>query len=407
MDAAVGRFYFESDLELRKKYLNNIFFLGTFLPFLIGLIAYVGFFLNSKFISVAFWPYISLTIFAIPLSGFSSLVSFYFRAKRDAYKFILFQLFQFIVQIGLVIVFVVIYKQGALGKIFGDLIAKGLILCLSALVFYKLLSFRFDGNYIKPVLKFALPVIPHALGWWAMNLSDRLVLQYYFSLSDVGVYSLAFNFGFIVAVFGEAFNNAFAPYLYEKAGNQSNFISIAVLIKYAIAFFAAISLGISFFSLEVINLIAGNSEYKLAINYIPVLSVSFFFINLYTLFTNQLFFIKKTYLLPIITFSIGIINLLFKICFGKYIGILGFTLSTAIFFLIYFLITYIVSNKLMKFPLERFIIFLTIFLTILSTTFIATFSELSLILRILIFILIFMILFVLNYRKGEFKLVNG
>ena len=51
--------------------------------------------------------------------------------------------------------------------------------------------------------KFTLPILPTLLSAWILNLSDRIFIDKYFNMSDVGIYSLGSKIsGSVLILFG-------------------------------------------------------------------------------------------------------------------------------------------------------------------------------------------------------------
>ena len=85
--------------------------------------------------------------------------------------------------------------------------------------------------------KFTLPILPTLLSAWILNLSDRIFIDKYFNMSDVGIYSLGSKIsGSVLILFG-AFILAYSPYFYEKAKSQDNLRIYLHLISKFVWFF--------------------------------------------------------------------------------------------------------------------------------------------------------------------------
>ena len=65
-----------------------------------------------------------------------------------------------------------------------------------------------------PALAFSLPLVPHALAGWALEMSDRAILTRLLPLHDVGVYSLGYQLGAAMGLVTTAFNAAWVPFLF-------------------------------------------------------------------------------------------------------------------------------------------------------------------------------------------------
>ena len=76
---------------------------------------------------------------------------------------------------------------------------------------------------LKDCLSYSLPTIPHVIAGWILDLSDRIFIERYYALADVGMYSIACKIGNLLLVISGAFRKAYMPYFYRLAldDNQS------------------------------------------------------------------------------------------------------------------------------------------------------------------------------------------
>ncbi len=62
---------------------------------------------------------------------------------------------------------------------------------------------------------FGIPIVPHLLfGWW-LTLADRVLLERWWGLAEVGVYALSYQLAFAAGVVVIALNNIWAPRVYQ------------------------------------------------------------------------------------------------------------------------------------------------------------------------------------------------
>ncbi|SHP75794.1 Polysaccharide biosynthesis protein [Mycobacteroides abscessus subsp. abscessus] len=65
-----------------------------------------------------------------------------------------------------------------------------------------------DKSLGSLLLKYSLPLIPNALSWWFMNLSDRLIINYYLGTNANGIYAVANKFPTMLVMVYSMFNLA-------------------------------------------------------------------------------------------------------------------------------------------------------------------------------------------------------
>ena len=103
---------------------------------------------------------------------------------------ILTKIFIMILTIGLLLYYQRTYTSIVLGMILSQMISCIILMILSR----KELDFkndRIDLTLIKSMLKFGLPILPSVIIVWVLNSSDRLVLNQYSTIDEIGIYFAA------------------------------------------------------------------------------------------------------------------------------------------------------------------------------------------------------------------------
>ncbi|MEW6008476.1 MAG: oligosaccharide flippase family protein [Candidatus Omnitrophota bacterium] len=348
---AATRFYYDFKSEQEKKE-----YFGTVLLFLCGFTLIITIVLENiarkispfLFSDVAFNPYIRIAIWIPFFQSLPPLVYALYRVKEQPYRFVIFSIFAFIIEIGLIIYFVVFLKQEALGKINATLIASGLIYIISLIILFNHTILKFSYSKIWNSLKFGLPLIPHTVAHWVLKLSDRIILQKYAPLSDVGLYTLGYNLGMILFLFTASFNNAWAPFLYKNA----NIMPKQVFAKIGIAYcFIVVFIGLllSIFAKEIMIIVSTPKFYGAA-TVIPLVVAGYVFQGLYLLPVNQLFFLKQTRYLPTATMVSALINIILNLLFIPKFGMSAAAFNTFLSYLILFILVFFYSQR--HFPIS-------------------------------------------------------
>ena len=123
------------------------------------------------------------------------------------------------------ITFVVILNYGSQGRVYAYVIAI-IIAALFAIGFLlkdkilKIFVWRLD--YIKQILLFGVPLIPHVLGGFLLSSIDRFVINEKLGLSEAGFYMVAVQISMAFTIIFDAINKAFIPWLFEIliSGNE-------------------------------------------------------------------------------------------------------------------------------------------------------------------------------------------
>ena len=98
---------------------------------LVSIFCFLALYIYLKWIigslSFPILPYLALMVFALPLTGLYSLQQAQFRMEKKASAFFKLSLINSIISLGLILLFVVLLKMGAFGKLFAPLVGNLLI----------------------------------------------------------------------------------------------------------------------------------------------------------------------------------------------------------------------------------------------------------------------------------------
>jgi len=352
LKGAVTRFYYDyrDNKEELKSYLGTIaiFLLGINL-IIIFLINYTGeglFEILIKDTSLTFDPYMKLKIYSTYLGLASIIPLMLFRVREKPLHYISMTTIQFIISISFIIYFVVFLKQGALGSIKGGLYASLILFIIYILLIIKVINFKINFSKLIETLRFSLPLVPHALAGWVLSLSDKLILQRYSSLSEVGLYSLGYTLGMVMNFIVMSINFAWAPFFFDTAKTNKDAKQIfARITTLWMIFISLICISGILFSREIVIFITTEKFYRSAL-VIPIILVSYFLNGMYFMVVNAIFYLKKTKVLPIFTFTAAIVNIGLNFWWIPEYGMIGAAYATLVSYIIQFLLVYKYSIKI-------------------------------------------------------------
>ena len=174
------------------------------------------------------------------------------------------------------VLFIVIFKFGVKGMFLATFIANS---CASMYLFidvkvYRYFSFKiFDKKLFNALVKYSVALVPNAISWWVINVSDRLIISSLLSVGANGIYAAANKFSgmYINAynIFNTAWTESAAVHINDKDKDEyfSNIINTG--FKF-FASFALIIIAITPFIFKYII----NEKFSEAFNQIPLLILS-------------------------------------------------------------------------------------------------------------------------------------
>lgn len=186
----------------------------------------------------------------------------------------------------------------------------------------------YNKTYWKFTLPVAIPTIFHLLAMIVLNQSDKIMLQNMVSNSAAGIYSLACTFAAVLNTIYNALNNSWVPFYYEYA-RQNQIKEMRKHARNYIELFTIICMGFILLAREVFHLYA-NSSFWEGTDLIPVFSIGYYFVFLYSFPANYEFYNKKTKTIALGTGGASLCNIILNYFFIKLWGIQGAVTITAV-----------------------------------------------------------------------------
>lgn len=352
---AQTRYYFEhhGDHETVGKFMFtiNCTTIGAFLVLCLPIILigyFYGWTLGTE--NIPFHPYVSITLLAVLFSVLNNYVTSFFRMKQNFVVAIIVDIFTFILTTTTTIIMVAYFGLGAFGRVAGNALGLAVIF-LPCYVF--LYARRFKLEFSKAALKYAIgygfPIVIHLLMGTIHSSIDRIMLEYYLPISELGIYSLGTSVATVLQMFITAFNQAYQPSYYKlmESGGESRENHIIRTFKLWLSLVSIVTC---------IGLIIGGSflaifsgpQFIQVQTVFPYLLLSVYAGSFYYFFSSPLFFYKKTHLLPLVTGSSAIINIGMNLLLIPEYGIYGAAIATIFSHVWISVISFVLGNRLFR-----------------------------------------------------------
>ncbi len=382
-NASVLRLYYDHKDEPSRlrEYLGSVFiFCIFFSAAVIGLLLWQGApIFNWLFPDISFYPYVFLILIYTFFHNSLTFPMMLFRAREQALRYAFFNIANFLLTTGLIIYFVVVLHGGALGYIKGSLYSAAVFFVVYVILAVKEINFRFSYSLLKPGLKYGIPLIPMAISTWIIQGSDRFFLARYSTLSEVGLYSMAYNLASGVGMVVFSVSQAWQPFFFSIARikEEVNRV-IPSLTTYFLLFVSLVILSLSLFSKEILFIMT-DLEYHAAYFLIPIISSLFFFEVIFIITSYGISFLKKVYILSAINVLAAIINIVFNYLWIPVYGMSGAAYATLLSYMFKAAAVFYFSYKFfhIKYEFKRFfMIFVSGFIFLMGGIYLNNF-ELS------------------------------
>ena len=269
------------------------------------------------------------------------------QVRKQAKRYGTFQVSQSLINMFLSLLLVVYFLQGATGRIW-VLSMVPLVYAVIALFFLyrdELLGFAWRPGYLREILAFGVPLIPHSAGLFLLSSVDRFVINDKLGLAQVGIYMVAVQLVSAMGLVFDAINNAYVPWLFERL-KRDQIEEKKQIVRWTYAYCIAL-LGVVALAFVIgpplLILIAGE-KYSAASGVIGWLALGQAFNGMYLMVTNYIFYSKRTGLLSLSTITAGLINVGLLLLLISLMGLKGAAIAFASSMAIKFLLTWFVAN---------------------------------------------------------------
>lgn len=189
-----------------------------------------------------------------------------------------------------------------------------------------------DIQLWKNTLVFALPLIPHYLGFAFLNGTDRIMINAMAGSDKAGIYSLAVILSTVGSLLWQALCVTFTPFMNEKIGNK-DFKKIRKAIKPLLILIGAVCIGVSLLAPEIIGIL-GTEDYREGVYVVPATVAGVFMHIVYDMFSHISFFHKKSGKIMRATIIAAMSNVILNYLFIKQFGYIAASYTTLVSFLI-------------------------------------------------------------------------
>lgn len=214
----------------------------------------------------------------------------------------------------------------------GRIIGQSSIYLIAGIVIYMFFFSRgktlYNKKYWGFTIPLALPTVFHLLAGIVLNQSDKIMVQKLIDNSAAGIYALSCTFGAVLQTLWNALNNSWVPFYYEYT-RQNQIVEMRKHAKNYIELFTILCMGFILLSSEVFHIYA-KTDFWDGTDLLPMFSIGYYFVFLYSFPVNYEFYNRKTKTIAIGTCGAASCNIVLNYFFIKKMGIQGAVIATAI-----------------------------------------------------------------------------
>ena len=208
---ALFRLYFDnSDLSYRRKLISTGLKLAIYIT---GSVLFIFFIFRKpvtiKYLGdIRYLDYIILGIVIVFFRNITSITNSIIRMENNRKKIVQITLIQSVVTLLFNLLFIVVMHKDMRFILMTNVINLIILFFITYEYGKKYLNFsdfRMNKNISKEIVKYGLPLTPVFIGYWILSAADKLVLNYIYDTSAVGLYAVGMKLASIMTLFQSIF----------------------------------------------------------------------------------------------------------------------------------------------------------------------------------------------------------
>lgn len=351
--SAILRFYidYKNDKNKLKRFYGTVISFTFLFSFVLLVLSYVfrDYISKKIFSGLNYYPTILVCFISLIFYCQHSIYDNILKSQQKAIKSSILAFLYSVTTVSITMYLVVARKLGANGVILGMMISGAIYTAffIIDMIVHKEIIFCIDFKILKESLKYSLPIMPHNLSTQIVDFISRSIIGISGSLSSLGIYSVALQFGTIADTIQLYVDQAYGPWLYERLHEKEEGYqrTIRSLVKLLISLIGLFFVVLPLFAHDYIVLFINHSYYD-AWKLVPFIVIVYGIKTIYYFYVEVLFYYKEaSRVLFVATLTSGIVNVALSYILIPVFGAFGAIASNGISMVIRVVIITFISRK--------------------------------------------------------------
>jgi O-antigen/teichoic acid export membrane protein len=276
----VFRFYHKAARDEDKKAVLSTALIVLFATYsVIALVAWNSAEALSTLIfgSATYGTAIRIAALSFPWGGMMGVSMGYLRLRDRASTFVALGLLKSLIQLGCVMLLLGVLGWDLTGVFVGTLVANTIVGGGVVLHLLRATGLRFQGSAARDLVRFGLPLVVTQIATFFTTFGDRYFLQDAVGEAAVGLYALAYSFGFLLFQLGyQSFDQVWGPMRFEIANREDAGVVLRRVFILMNVLLVTAAVGISVFVSDLLRIMSPPA-YWAAADLVPVILVAYVF----------------------------------------------------------------------------------------------------------------------------------
>ena len=349
----------ESEPEEWGSYLFScmIFTTALSMAFLGGMVLFgERVWMNLTSGEIPFWPIVPITAVAVAFSVITRIAQGLFQARQHALGQVAIIQGVFVISVVGGLVLLIVFGWGPTGVQAGALLGHAVVGAVALpFVICREMRPRFSGAHLRTALVFGLPLVPQAMAAWFLSASDRVMIEKFRTLAEVGVYNLAGNLAIVMSVIAVSLNQAWTPYYFKMMRTESEEVrdrKTARFTGYCLAGLAASAIGMVLFGPEVVLLMA-HERFSGATEFVSLIVFGYLAYGIYVLTLKPLMFDNRNGLVAGFTVAAAVMNVGLNLWLIPIYGAIAAAWTTAVSYAAVAVVAWVIARRSHPYPYPK------------------------------------------------------
>ncbi|MGY2196670.1 lipopolysaccharide biosynthesis protein [Pseudomonas gingeri] len=275
------------------------------------------------------------------------------QVRNEVMRYGLFQILQTALNLSLSLGLIFLLGLGWEGRALGITVVGFLFagLALYGMQRQRLVRWSLERDYVRAVLRFGVPLIPHAVGAMMIAMSDRFIISHLLGIGVTGAYAVGVQMGMVVGLLADAFVKAFGPYLFSelKVRDSSSGPRMVRQCTLVFAGFLVLALGYVGVLPYLYPFIVGE-QYSASLPIAQLIGFGNAFMGMYYVVAGFLFFFERTVPLAKLTLAVGLLNVALTYSLVTWVGVIGAAWAYVLVQFMFFLGAWYLAQKVFPLP---------------------------------------------------------
>lgn len=315
---------------------------------LVGIVAFLaaGSLSSLIFRSTEHAHLIRIAAVGFALQGLMIVPLTYARVRDRSTFFVVANAIKLALSLGSNLVLVVHFEMGVKGVLISNVIASGIVGVWLTVVVVRDVGLRFSRAATRDLLRYGVPMIGTWLAAFISTYADRYFLQATGNTAAVGLYSLAYTFGFVLTVLGQVpFMQVWESKRFEIAKLDNRDAYLAKGFVYLNLLLITVAVGIALFVGDLLRIMAAPAFFSAA-QIVPVILIAYVFQAWTNAVETGILVRERTGLLSLANWIAAAVALvLYAVLIPRWLG-LGAAIATVVAFAVRLGVVYWTSQRL-------------------------------------------------------------